>query len=135
MVRGAMLILAFSTLTCTIRESPTGPSVEVRADDHRMLELLAAINDTDARYEATAERAFLEKLGGGCSVPVGAFAQCVEDIMVMTIYMSTEDGEKKFSTKIQGMKRDPLQLANDAYLALVERGGADLVAAARANQA
>ena len=110
-------------------------AVEVRADDYRMLELLSAIDDADTRYEATAERGFLSKIGGGCSMPVGAYARCVEDNMVMTIYMSTEDGENPFTTKIQGLKRDPLQLANDAYLALIERGGADLVAAARANQA
>ena len=110
-------------------------AVETRADDFRMLELLSAIDDADTRYEATAERGFLARLGGGCSMPVGAHARCVEDKMVMTIYMSTEDGQKSFTTKIQGLKRDPLQLANDAYLALVERGGADLVAAARANQA
>jgi len=109
--------------------------VEARADDHRMLELLSAIGDSDTRYEATAERGFLARLGGGCSIPVGAYARCNGDNIVMTIYMSTEDGEKSFSAKIQGLKRDPLQLANDAYLALVERGGADLVAAARANQA
>jgi hydroxymethylbilane synthase len=98
-------------------------AVEARADDYRMLELLSAINDADTRYEATAERGFLARLGGGCSIPVGAYAQCNGDNLVMTIYMSTEDGEKSFSTKIQGLKRDPLQLANDAYLALVERGG------------
>ena len=107
-------------------------AVEARADDDRMLEMLAGINDADTRYEATAERAFLERLGGGCSVPVGAYAQCIEDKMVMSIYMSSEDGEKRFTTKIEGLKRDPLQLASDAYLALMERGGADLVAAARA---
>ena len=110
-------------------------AVEARADDFRMLELLSAIDDSDTRYEATAERGFLEKLGGGCSVPVGAYARCVEDNMIMTIYMGTEDGEKSFNAKIQGLKRDPLQLANDAFLALMERGGADLVAAARAKQA
>ncbi|MDA1128974.1 MAG: hydroxymethylbilane synthase [Chloroflexi bacterium] len=109
-------------------------AVEARADDYRMLELLLAINDADTRYEATAERAFLEKIGGGCSVPVGAYARCVEDNMVMTIYMSSEDGEESFTIKVRGLKRDPLQLANDAYLALVEQGGADLVAAARASQ-
>jgi len=66
---------------------------------------------------------------------VGAFARCMEDKMLMTIYMSSEDGAKSFTTKIEGLKRDPLQLASDAYLALVERGGAELVAAARAAQA
>ena len=110
-------------------------AVEARADDYRMLELLAAIDDADTRYEATAERAFLERLGGGCSVPVGAYARCIEDKMLMTIFMSTVNGEKSFTAKVEGLKRDPLQLAGDAYLALVERGGAALVAAARANQA
>ena len=110
-------------------------AVEARADDYRMLELLAAIDDPNARYESTAERAFLEKIGGGCSLPVGAYARCMEDNMLLTIFMSTEDGGKSFTAKIEGMKRDPLQLASDAYLALVERGGADLVAAARAAQA
>ena len=110
-------------------------AVEARADDFHILELLAGIDNADTRYEATAERAFLSKLGGGCSVPVGAFARCMKDKMLMTIYMSSEDGAKSFTTKIEGLKRDPLQLASDAYLALVERGGAELVAAARAAQA
>ena len=110
-------------------------AVQARADDYGMLELLAAINDADTRYEATAERAFLEKLGGGCSVPVGAYARCMENTMLLTIYMSSEDGEKSFTAKIEGLKRDPLQLASDAFLALMERGGAGLVAAARAAQA
>ena len=109
-------------------------AVEARADDYHMLELLAAIDDTNTRYEATAERAFLGKIGGGCSLPVGACARCMEDIMLLTIYMSSEDGEKSFTAKIEGLKRDPLQLASDAYLALVERGGAELLKAARSAQ-
>ncbi len=110
-------------------------AVQARADDYRMLELLAAIDDSDTRYEATAERAFLEKIGGGCSMPVGAYARCMENKLILTIYMSSPDGEKSFSAKIEGLKRDPLQLASDAYMALMERGGAGLVAAARAAQA
>ena len=110
-------------------------AVEVRASDYRMLELLAAIDDADTRYEATAERAFLQKLGGGCSVPVGAYARCIEDKMLLTIYLSSEDGGRSFTAKIEGLKRDPLQLASDAYMALLERGGANLAAAVRAAQA
>lgn len=109
-------------------------AVEARADDYAMLELLSNIDDADTRYEASAERAFLERIGGGCSLPVGAYARCTEDNMLMTIYMSSEDGEKSFTAKIEGLKRDPLQLANDAYLALSERGGAELLKAARASQ-
>ena len=44
-------------------------AVEVREDNQRMIELLRSVDDTATRLAATAERAFLEKLGGGCQVP------------------------------------------------------------------
>ena len=109
-------------------------AVEAREDDHHMLNLLAAIDDPDTRLEATAERAFLAELGGGCSVPVGAFAQCTDGEMLMTIFMSTEDGSKSVTTQVKGPKEDPQGIANAAYQALKREGGADLVAAAKANQ-
>jgi len=109
-------------------------AVEAREDDHRMLTLLSAIDDPDTRLEATAERSFLEQLGGGCSVPVGAYAQCTGGDMLMTIFMSTEDGGKSVTTQVKGPKEDALGIAAAAYQALEREGGSDLVAAARANQ-
>ena len=50
-------------------------AVECRADDEAVLSLVKAIEDPRVRAEVTAERAFLEILGGGCSVPIGAFAE------------------------------------------------------------
>jgi len=110
-------------------------AVEAREDDHHMLALLAAIDDPDTRLEATAERAFLAELGGGCSVPVGAYAQCTGGDMLMTIFMSTEDGGNSVTTQVKGPKEDALGIASAAYQALEREGGAELVAAARANQA
>ncbi len=49
-------------------------AVQCRRDDKRVMELLTAIDDTEARSNVTAERAFLQKLGGGCSLPVAAHA-------------------------------------------------------------
>lgn len=49
-------------------------AVQCRADDKRVLDLLAAIHDQDVRDAVTAERAFLQALGGGCAVPVAAYA-------------------------------------------------------------
>ena len=109
-------------------------AVECREDDHHMVALLSAIDDTDTRYEATAERAFLERLGGGCSVPVGAFAKCTDNEMKMTIFMSTEDGRKNFTSEVNGPKSDPQALASEAFRILEEDGGADLVAIVKANQ-
>jgi len=109
-------------------------AVEIRADDQRMQNLLKPVEDAATRYETTAERAFLELIGGGCQLPVGAYARCMGDELLMIIYMSSEDGSKVFTAKIEGLKHDPLQLATDAYLAVVERGGHELVKAVRPGQ-
>ena len=52
--------------------------VQCRADDGRILGLLAAIDDPRARAETTAERVFLRVLGAGCTAPVAARAQAPE---------------------------------------------------------
>lgn len=52
--------------------------VQCRADDERVLALLAAIDDPRARAETTAERVFLRTLGAGCTAPVGAHAQATD---------------------------------------------------------
>lgn len=109
-------------------------AVEVRAENQRMQNVLKTVEDAATRYEATAERAFLELIGGGCQLPVGAYARCMGDELLITIYMSSEDGSKAFTAKIEGLKHDPLQLATDAYLAVVERGGHELVKAVRPQQ-
>ncbi len=49
--------------------------VTVRRDDGPLRELLAAIEDHDARAAATAERAMLARLDGSCRTPIAAYAQ------------------------------------------------------------
>ena len=109
-------------------------AVEVRADDRRMLDILEAIEPPATRFEVTAERAFLETLGGGCSLPVGAYARCMGHELLMTVFLSNPEGSRVFTAKVDGLKHDPRQLAGDAYLAVAERGGADLLEGARQPQ-
>jgi hydroxymethylbilane synthase len=52
-------------------------AVQCRAENEGMLELLAAIDDAEARAATTAERTFLSALGGGCAAPVAAHARVV----------------------------------------------------------
>jgi hypothetical protein len=54
---------------------------ECRADDLDTARALAAfLNDTRVRAAVTAERALLAALEAGCSAPVGALADVVEDL-------------------------------------------------------
>ena len=102
-------------------------AVEIRGDDHRMQDVLRIIEHTSTRLAVTAERAFLERLGGGCQLPMGAYAREEGEILYLTIFLSSTDGKKAFRAKIDGLTMDPLQLAADAYLAVVERGGGPLL--------
>ncbi len=52
-------------------------AVEGRADDEPLREALAPLDDPASRACLAAERAFLARLGGGCSVPAGAL--CIRD--------------------------------------------------------
>lgn len=47
-------------------------AVECRTDDQRLGEALSAIDHDQTRAAVTIERAFLNELGSGCSLPVGA---------------------------------------------------------------
>jgi hydroxymethylbilane synthase len=49
-------------------------AMQCREEDAAVLALLDSVDDTKARSETTAERAFLRALGGGCAAPVAAFA-------------------------------------------------------------
>ena len=81
-------------------------AVECRQDDHRIRDLLAAIEDPVTRRALDAERAFLATLGGDCTLPAGAHAHIRGDTVVMravladsldgrchTVVSEGEDGE------------------------------------------
>ena len=101
--------------------------IEVRADDVVLMDLIRPAEHPETRFAVTAERAFLEKLGGGCQLPVGAYGRAQEETMYLTVFLSSADAKKAFRAKVDGLTHDPLQLASDAYLAVLERGGGPLL--------
>lgn len=52
--------------------------LEARANDQRILPLLAAINDPPTRHALLAERAFLGVLEGSCRAPIAGYARLIE---------------------------------------------------------
>ncbi len=68
-------------------------AVECRADDHRVLSLLAAVQDPATRREVDAERSFLVTLGGDCTLPAGAHARLQGDTLAMrAVLADSPDG-------------------------------------------
>jgi hydroxymethylbilane synthase len=66
--------------------------IEIRAGDEEMRKHLTFLDDPAARATTTCERALLHKLGGGCQVPIGAFAEMREGLLHLTAIVAQPDG-------------------------------------------
>ena len=100
--------------------------IEIREGDAKTRELLAFLNDSNARAATTCERALLNSLGGGCQVPIGAFAEIRIDEkksgrLHLESIVADPDGSKLLRDSRDG--DDPEELGNQAGAALLARGG------------
>lgn len=92
-------------------------AVQCRADDKRVLALLAAIESDEARRTTAAERRFLQALGGGCSAPIAAYATVqAEGGLRLRGLIATPDGQRVIQVEGESAGTD-----RAAALALGER--------------
>jgi hydroxymethylbilane synthase len=68
--------------------------IEIRLADAEAAALLAPLNDPSVRLAATAERAFLKALGGGCKIPAGAYARFELATLTIIGMVASLDGTK-----------------------------------------
>jgi len=94
--------------------------IEIRAGDTEMHKHLAFLDDAASRAATTCERALLNKLGGGCQVPIGAFAQSTEDGIRLTAIVAQPDGSTILRETQTG--DDPIELGDKVGDALLQRG-------------
>jgi len=64
---------------CTPAPSQGALAVQCRADDQRVRTLLARLHDPVAALCADTERDVLQRLGGGCSMPLGVLVTTTDD--------------------------------------------------------
>lgn len=98
-------------------------AIETR-DDGAMRELLSFLHDANTHAEVTAERALLERLGGGCHVPIGARARVTGDSLAMIAIVAQPDGKSLCRGELSGK----VSAACELGLGLAEqllRDGAD----------
>jgi hydroxymethylbilane synthase len=103
-------------------------AVECRAGDGATLEVLATIEHQPSRRAVDAERAWLREVGGGCDLPVGAYATVAGDGRVtMTAVIGTPDG--RIVMRDSDSDDDPEELGRRlARHLLDDAGGSSLLA-------
>jgi hydroxymethylbilane synthase len=67
------MILDLETMLPCVGQGAIG--IEIRADNERSAEICGRLNHGPTLLEVTAERAFLQGMGGGCQSPVAAYAE------------------------------------------------------------
>lgn len=95
--------------------------IEIRAGDGATRECLEFLDDSAARATTTCERALLNKLGGGCQVPIGAFAEVGAGRLRLNAIVAHPDGSKILRESKEGS--DPIGLGNEVGETLLQRGG------------
>jgi len=104
-------------------------AVQCRAEDESTLGLLSALDDATTRKTVTAERAFLNELGGGCAVPVAAYAETVATgipAIRLTGLVISVDGAN--AIKVTGEGTDPLQLGQELAQKAIAQGADEILA-------
>jgi hydroxymethylbilane synthase len=100
-------------------------AVECRTGDGATRARLSAIDDAVVRRAVTAERAYLAALGGGCTLPVGAYAEPVSDEpgsdVELTAILASEDGRVVLRHTARG--GDPERLGADVARYLLDDCG------------
>jgi hydroxymethylbilane synthase len=95
--------------------------IEIRAGDSITQQHLVFLDDSAARISTACERALLNKLGGGCQVPIGAFAEVRDGHLHLQAIVADPDGSKVLRESREGS--DPVLLGESVGETLLRRGG------------
>jgi hydroxymethylbilane synthase len=109
-------------------------AVECRGDDVPTRDLLAGLDDAAARACVLAERTTLAALEAGCSAPVAAYAELAEGEEGPELFLRASvtalDGSDGVRGSVTGPPSDATRLGRELAADLLDRGAADLMAAA-----
>lgn len=105
-------------------------SIECRGDDKELLALLKKFSCDTTDKTVRAERAFLDKMEGGCQVPIAGYAYInEEEKIVLTTLVASPDGKTIYKEQIEGT--DPEQLGYAAADYLSDQGAKKLIDAVK----
>lgn len=99
-------------------------AVECLSSAASVVALCAEIDDPLVRVAVEAERVFLAELGGGCDLPVGAYAVVADGTLSVEGLLASTDGRQVLRTSRRGPVGDGPALGVSVASALLAAGGA-----------
>jgi hydroxymethylbilane synthase len=96
-------------------------AIEIRRGDQQTKMLLAFLNDADTQEAINCERALLGSMGGGCQVPIGAYAEKRAGCLFLRAMVGRPDGSEVLREQADGT--DGVKLGRETAQTLLMRGG------------
>ena len=100
-------------------------AIEIRRDDQQTQALLNFLNHADTREAIECERALLGSLGGGCQVPIGAYAQKQEGALHLRAMVGRPDGSEVLREHARGDNAE--KLGRETAQSLLRRGAEQIL--------
>jgi hydroxymethylbilane synthase len=97
--------------------------LEGRRNDVFVKELVRTLEHPQTRTAVTAERALLERLQGGCQVPIAAHATLSGETLSMEGLIASVDGRKLLRERIEGPSSEARTLGIQLAERLLAKGG------------
>jgi hydroxymethylbilane synthase len=104
-------------------------AIQSRSDDEATRSALSVLEHHESRAALAAERSLMRRLGGGCALPLGAFADVVGGRVRMVAAVYTPDGGREARTAVDGA--DAEEVAEQAAADLLAGGADEILAAVR----
>jgi hydroxymethylbilane synthase len=95
----------------------------------RGFEACRSLDDPWLNFAVTAERSMLGALGGGCQIPIGAFAMMENTELFLTGGVFSQDGSQMIRYTATGDCTRAAQLGRSVAEVLLERGAAEILGA------
>jgi hydroxymethylbilane synthase len=101
--------------------------LEGRRGDSFIRDLGSRLDHSPTRTAVTAERALLERLEGGCQVPIAAHATIKEDRLILDGLIASVDGRRILRDTVRGPVDEARTLGVQLAETLLARGGDEIL--------
>jgi hydroxymethylbilane synthase len=106
-------------------------AIEIRDEDARAREHVVTIDDAPTGAALAAERAVVTSLGGGCQMPIGAYAQIDGETVHLAAIVIALDGTRDIRASASGSIREPGDVGVKVAESLLARGADRILAEAQ----
>jgi len=102
-------------------------AIEIRENDSFIKELTEGVTHNHTLNAVLAERVFLNKLEGGCQIPIGCYTKISDNYFSITGFISRLDGSNFIKDTYSGTLNEAQKIAANLAESFIRKGAKDIL--------